>query len=56
MAKIYNVSGQFVNGNSYAAQVEEVDYPDFLANYMNSTDNGVTLDPETIEIIEEEID
>lgn len=40
----YIVTSEYENGRPFYAEVQEIDYQDFLANYHNSTSNGSPLD------------
>lgn len=40
----YIVTSEYENGRPFYAEVQEIDYQDFLANYHNSTSDGSPLD------------
>jgi hypothetical protein len=44
------VTGLFLNGHKYEVEVRDADWVDFEANYIDSLDDGFSLDPNSIEI------
>lgn len=40
----YIVTSEYENGRPFYAEVQEVDYQDFITNYHNSTSDGSPLD------------